>query len=130
MTKVQVFFYKIFEEFNNDLYLWRSEVTTIKKGKIFNISLLNMALPFLQSLIPTCTIHWVNLMVFLYLALNLETYLKKCDFFGKIHFVILFCTRSWMDAILQFYHSVIAKFHNFQINISVCIIFRSRSSNS
>ena len=31
-------FYRIFEKFNNDLHLWKSEVT-IKKGKIFNISL-------------------------------------------------------------------------------------------
>ena len=28
--KVQAFFYKIFEELNNDLYLWKSEVTTRK----------------------------------------------------------------------------------------------------
>ena len=39
MLKVQAFFHKIFEKFNNDLYLWKSEVATIKKGKIFNISL-------------------------------------------------------------------------------------------
>ena len=38
-------------------------------------------------------IHYVNVMVLLYLALNLETYFKKYDF-GKFHFVILFWTRS------------------------------------
>ena len=31
-------------------------------------------------LIPTSTIHCVNLMIFLYLALNLETFFKKGDF--------------------------------------------------
>ena len=36
--KVHTFFYKIFEGFNNDLYLWESEVTTIKKGSISSIS--------------------------------------------------------------------------------------------
>ena len=88
MTQVQAFFYKTFEKFNNDLYLWKSEVTTIKKGKIFNISL-NIAhfskFVFLQSLISTCTIHCVNLMVFLNLALNLETYFKNVTFW-KISF--------------------------------------------
>ena len=38
-------------------------------------------------------IHYVNVMVLLYLALNLETYFKKYDF-GKFYFVILFWTRS------------------------------------
>ena len=36
---IPAFSYKIFEEFNNDLYMWKGEVTTIKKGKMFNISL-------------------------------------------------------------------------------------------
>ena len=79
------------------------EVTTIKKGKIFNISL-NITQfrkkKFLLSLIPTCTIHCLNLMVFLYLALNLETFFNKCDFLEKIHFVILFWTRSKYKVIL------------------------------
>ena len=35
----QTFFYKIFEKFNDDLYLWKSEVIPIKKRKIFNNSL-------------------------------------------------------------------------------------------
>ena len=35
---------------------------------------------FLQSLTHTCTIHCVNLMIFLYLALNLETFLKNAIF--------------------------------------------------
>lgn len=38
LTKVQAFVYKIFVEFN-DLYLWKSKITTIKNGKIFNINL-------------------------------------------------------------------------------------------
>ena len=38
MTKVQAFVYKTFKEFNNNLYLWKNEITTIKKNKIFNIS--------------------------------------------------------------------------------------------
>ena len=38
MTKVQAFFYKILKKFN-DLYFYKSEARTIKKGKIFNISL-------------------------------------------------------------------------------------------
>ena len=37
--KFRPFLYKIFKEFKNDLYLWKSEVTTIKKDKIFDISL-------------------------------------------------------------------------------------------
>ena len=43
---------------------------------------------YLQNLIPTCTIHCVNLMIFLYLALNLETFSKKGDFLEK--FIISF----------------------------------------
>ena len=38
MTKVQAFVYKTFKEFNNNLYLWKNEITTTKKNKIFNIS--------------------------------------------------------------------------------------------
>ena len=38
MTKVQAFVYKTFKEFNNNLYLWKNEITTIKKNKTFNIS--------------------------------------------------------------------------------------------
>ena len=38
MTKVQAFVYKTFKEFNNNLYLWKNEITTIKKNKIFNLS--------------------------------------------------------------------------------------------
>ena len=54
---------------------------TLKKSKIFNISLniAHFSFFFLKSLIPTCTIHFVNLMLFLCLALNLETLFKKCD---------------------------------------------------
>ena len=57
----------------------------LPKKKIFNTSL-NIALFsffFLQNLIPTCAIHHVNLMVFLYLALNMEKFYKNvtsCDF--------------------------------------------------
>ena len=80
------------EKFNNVLYLWKSEVTTIKKGKIFNISL-NIAhfsiIFFLQSLVSTCVIHCVNLMVFLYHALNLETYIENCDILEN--FILSFC---------------------------------------
>ena len=68
----------MFEEFNYDLHLWRNEAITIKKGKIFNISLNIVHLFFLWSIIPTCTIHCVNLMVLLYLALNLKIFFKKC----------------------------------------------------
>ena len=85
--KFSHFLTKIFEEFNNDLHLWKSEVTTIKKDKMFNISLnvahFSFLFLFLQSLIPTCTIQCVHLTVFLYLALNLETFFKKCDFLEK-----------------------------------------------
>ena len=35
--------------------------------------------PFLQSLIPTCRIQCVNMMDFLYLVLNLDTFFEKCD---------------------------------------------------
>ena len=35
---------------------------------------------FLQSLIPTCTIYCVNLMILLYFALILEKNFKKCNF--------------------------------------------------
>ena len=56
---------------------------------------------FLQSLISTCTIQCVNLMVFLYLALNLETFQKRW-LFGKIHFLILFWTRSLEIAFLPY----------------------------
>ena len=38
---------------------------------------------FLQSLVRTCTIHCLYLMIFLYFALNLETFFKKCDFLEK-----------------------------------------------
>ena len=38
MTKVQACVYKTFKEFNNNLYLWKNEITTIKKNKTFNIS--------------------------------------------------------------------------------------------
>ena len=38
---------------------------------------------FLQNLIPTCTIHCVNLMIFLYFALNLEAFFKNRDFLEK-----------------------------------------------
>ena len=45
---------------------------------------------FLQSLIPTCAIHCVNLMVFLYLALDMEKCFKKCDFLEKFILSFLF----------------------------------------
>ena len=65
----------------------KSEVTTINKVKKFNISL-NIAhffkKKFLQSLIPTCAMHCVNIMVLLYLAFNMETFFKKCDFLEKL----------------------------------------------
>ena len=35
--------------------------------------------PFLQNLMPTSTIHCVNIMIFLYLVLNLDTFFKKRD---------------------------------------------------
>ena len=38
---------------------------------------------FLQRLIPICVIHCVNLVVFLYLALNREKIFKKCEFSEK-----------------------------------------------
>ena len=86
LTKVQAFFYKICEEFNNDSYLEKSEVTTIKEDKIFNISL------------TTYTIHCVssNLMIFLHLVLNLNflNIFQKMCFFGKTNFVILRWLRS------------------------------------
>ena len=77
--------------------MWRSEVTTIKKGKIFHISL-NIAhfsiFFFLQNLISTCKIYCVNLMVYLYLALNLETYFKK--WFWKISFCHSFLNKIYI----------------------------------
>ena len=89
LTKVQPSFYKIFEKFNDDLYLWKSEVTTINKGKIFNISL-NMHIFLFFFLTKPCAIHFVTLMVFLYLALNLETCFKKCYFLQNFILSFLF----------------------------------------
>ena len=63
------------------IYEQARKCRTLKKSKIFNIaSILHIFLFFfLKSLIPTCAIHFVNLMLFLCLALNLETLFKKCD---------------------------------------------------
>ena len=66
----------------------------LPKKKIFNTSL-NIALFsffFLQNLIPTCAIHRANLMVFLYLALNMEKFYKNVtsfchSFLSKIIYV-------------------------------------------
>lgn len=44
---------------------------------------------FLRSLIPTCSIHCVNFMIFLFFTLNLDTFFRKW-LFGKIHFAIFF----------------------------------------
>ena len=35
---------------------------------------------FFQNLITTCAIHYVNLVIFLYLVLNLDTFFKNFDF--------------------------------------------------
>ena len=71
----------------------KSEVTTVKKDKIFNISH-NIAhfsfFFFLQNLIPTCTIHCINLVIFLYFDLNLEAFFRKCDFSEKFVSPFLF----------------------------------------
>ena len=58
----------------------------MEKGKIFNISQylhIFRLIYFLQNLIPSCTIHCVNLLILLYFALNLETFFKQCDFLEK-----------------------------------------------
>ena len=69
--KVQAFFYKIFEELNNDLYLWKSEVTTRKAKYSILASILHifqfffltephtyfcrkLNLPLAQSYLATC----------------------------------------------------------------------------
>ena len=74
----------------------------LRKGKYLTLAsiLHNLKKKILLSLISTCTIHCPNLMVFLYLALKLETFFNKCDFLEKIHFVILFWTRSKYKVIL------------------------------
>ena len=85
LTKVQAVFYKVFEEFDNDHYFRKSEVTTIKKSKTFNISLniAHFSIFFSYRASYLLVQDTVNLMVFLYLALNLETFLKKSDFLEK-----------------------------------------------
>ena len=45
---------------------------------------------FLQNLIPTCTIHCINLVIFLYFDLNLEAFFRKCDFSEKFVSPFLF----------------------------------------
>ena len=75
----------------------------LRKGKYLTLASILHNLKkkkILLSLISTCTIHCPNLMVFLYLALKLETFFNKCDFLEKIHFVILFWTRSKYKVIL------------------------------
>ena len=69
--KVQAFFYKIFEELNNDLYLWKSEITTRKAKYSILASILHifqfffltephtyfsrkLNLPLAQSYLATC----------------------------------------------------------------------------
>ena len=62
-------------QFNSDLFLWRSEVTTIKKDKIFTISL-NIAhfsfffFFFLQSLIPTSWFFYILFWIWKYFSKN------------------------------------------------------------
>ena len=79
------FFCKTFEEFNNDFYVWKSEVTTTKKGKIFNISpnIAHFLIKFSYRASCLTVQYTVNLMIFLYFALNLETLFKICDFLEK-----------------------------------------------
>ena len=97
LTKVHAFFYKILDKFNNDLYLWKSEITNIKKGKIFNkINSIKKSIflkMFLQSLIPTCAIHCKSHYFLISFCFE-SAHFSKNVIFGKIHFVILFWTRS------------------------------------
>ena len=85
---------QIFEEFNNDLYLWKSKVTTITKGKIFNISLnfskyFSYRSLYLLAQYTICKSHDFLISCFESEHISLKRWL-----FGKIHFVILFWTRS------------------------------------
>ena len=61
----------MFEEFNKNLFLWKCEVTTIKKGKIFNVS---HAMVHLSKKISYRSSYLlVQYAGFLYLILNLDT---------------------------------------------------------
>ena len=100
-SKLQAFFHKIFEEFNNDLYLSKSEVTTIKKCKIFNISLnivnfwkMFLTEPHTYLYNTLCTSHDFCLSCFESGHIS-----QKIWLFGEIDFVILFWTRSGPTAV-------------------------------
>ena len=49
----------------------------------------------MQSLTPTCTIHCVNLMIFLYFALNPDIFFKYCDFLEKFILPFFFVPRRY-----------------------------------
>ena len=92
----------IFEEFNNDLNLWKSKVTTIKKGKIFNISLtfskyFSYWSLYLLAQYIICKSHDFLISCFESGHISLKRWL-----FGKIHFVILFWTRSMANVMSLF----------------------------
>ena len=77
--------------------MWKAAVKTIKKGKIFNISILASTLhtkkEVLQSLISTCTIHCKS-HDFLISCFESGHIFQKMWLFGKINFVIPFWTKS------------------------------------
>ena len=77
--------------------MWKAAVKTIKKGKIFNISILASTLhtkkEVLQSHIPTCTIHCKS-HDFLISCFESGHIFQKMWLFGKINFVIPFWTKS------------------------------------
>ena len=69
----------------------KNEVTTIKKGKIFNISLNISHLSFFSYRASYLLVKYsVNLMIFLYITLNLETFFQKCDFLQKFSLSLIF----------------------------------------
>ena len=94
--------YKIFEEFNNYLYMWKCEVITIKKGKIFNISLNIAHFPIILSQHHTylynmlCKSHG-----FLISYFGSGNIFKKCDFLEK--FVLSF---FFQHAIIEHYYTL------------------------
>ena len=107
MLKVQAFFYKIFEKFNNDLYLWKSEVATIKKGKIFNISfniahfsfLFFLTEPHIYLYNTPCKSHG-----FFYVLLWIWKHFKKCDFLKN--FILSFFFRWGTHLFMSLFLSV------------------------
>ena len=81
-----------FRSCNNDLYLWKGEVTTSRKVKIFNISLnvVHFSKHFSYTVLYLLVQYTVKSHDFLIYCFESGHFFQEMQLFGKIHFVIFF----------------------------------------